>query len=180
MSSNILSWTLDAIREEGVGASWMEEKRYDWVPMVGNIVSAIIAGSVVLVVTDSKRKWFGDYIRSSINRPEKNRPLLPFYSVSALFPAFNSLKMEELDHLYDLFDVSFKNYVVFYVGRGADMEGRIAKKRNDSFMWLIDEQMPGALYLADKDGLDTQLLTLYKIFDKTIDAVLFGEITLEG
>ena len=53
----ILSWTLDTIREEDSSFSWMEECRYDWVPVVQTAVNKVIEGQTILLLTDDKRAW---------------------------------------------------------------------------------------------------------------------------
>ncbi len=46
-------------------------------------------------------------------------------------------------------------------------------------MWLFDEQAQNSFTLSSSDeNLDIKLLNLYKLFDKSIDAVLFAKVML--
>lgn len=179
--NDFLAWTLATIREEGNSASWMEEKRYDWIQLAGHAVSQILDGKSVIIVTDTPRQWFAQYMTSHINKPIKNRPYLPFYTLDALIPTIDTMDNEEIALVLDMLSLSFRDYFFFYIGRGQDRRSNIAKTRDDSFLWIMDEQFPSSLQLHSYDrAIDSQLLTLFKIFDKTIDAALFGEVRIQG
>ena len=46
-------------------------------------------------------------------------------------------------------------------------------------MWLFDEQAQNSFYLSSSDEmLDIKLLSLYKLFDKSVDVVLFAKVAL--
>ena len=48
-------------------------------------------------------------------------------------------------------------------------------------MWIMDENYPNALSMRSYDPLiDIKLLQLYRLFDKTLSAVLFGEIDVHA
>ena len=87
----LLKWTLETIREEESSFSWMEEYRYEWAPLAKSAVSQSIEGKTALIITDEAHEWFAKYILNNINDLKKNRPLLPFYSLSSCFP-FNTLR----------------------------------------------------------------------------------------
>ena len=54
-----------------------------------------------------------------------------------------------------------------------------AKERGDGFLWIFDEQTSNSFYLKSYDeALDSKLISLASIFDKTIDAVMFSKIKL--
>lgn len=179
--NGFLSWTLAAIREEGSSASWMEEKRYDWVQLAAQAVSQILEGKAVIVVTDADRRWFGEYVVTTINRSGKNRPLLPFFTLEALFPGSDRLSKDEMGLLLDMLSLAFSDFFFFYVGQGHDPRANVAKTRDNSFMWIMDEQFPLSLQLHSYDPqINFQLLTLFRLFDKTIDAALFGEVELSS
>jgi len=61
--------------------SWLEERRYEWSPVVGNAIAKILEGQTVIILTDEQNQWFEKYIIQHINRPGMSRPLLPFFSL---------------------------------------------------------------------------------------------------
>ncbi|MDQ7084298.1 MAG: HobA family DNA replication regulator [Sulfurovum sp.] len=177
------TWTLENIRESTSCFSWMEEYRYEWAPLVQNAVSQSIEGKTVLILTDESRKWFGSYILNSINALSKNRPLLPFYQLSKSFPHFTSLRSkEELQILEDMLDISYPNgYYIWYIGRSDHHHTKLTYRRDNSFMWILDEELQNAFTMRSSDPLlDIKLLQLYKLFDDTLSATLFGELDLEA
>ncbi|MCK9546031.1 MAG: HobA family DNA replication regulator [Sulfurospirillaceae bacterium] len=178
-----LKWTLEAIRKEGSWMSWMEEKRLEWVPLAASRLQSILQGHVFLVLTDKDREWFEKYIISSINKNAGNRPLLPFVSLKTFYPSLDEVRSrEDIEILEDLLSISFPHgYTIFYIGKSNDFKSQIAKSKNDSFMWLLDEQMQNSFYLSSADELlDIKLIQLYKLMEKTIDALLFAQISIEN
>jgi hypothetical protein len=78
-----------------------------------------------------------------------------------------------------MLDIVFKNYIFWYIGRSDDKMASFAKEREDSFLWLFDEIMPNSFYLKSYDeALDSKLISLASLFDKTIDAVMFSKVKL--
>jgi len=178
----LLKWTLETIREEESCFSWMEEHRYEWAPLVKSAVSQSIEGKTVLVVTDESRKWFGKYILHSINDLQKNRPLLPFYQLSECFPNLQNIhSTQDLQLLEDMLEISYPNgYYIWYIGKGDHPYTKLAFRCEDSFLWIMDEEVQNSFSLRSSDILlDIKLLQLFKLFDKTLSAVLFGELDLE-
>ena len=58
---------------------------------------------------------------------------------------------------------------------------QIAKRKDDSFMWVLDEHLQNSFYLqTSDDNLDIKLIQLFKLLDKSIDAVLFAEVTFDS
>ena len=179
----LLTWTLDTIREEESSFSWMEEYRYEWAPLVKSAVSQSVEGKTVLVVTDESHKWFGKYILNAVNDLRKNRPLLPFYQLSECFPHLSSLNTtDEMQLLEDMLDISYPNgYYIWYIGRGNHSHSKLAYRCDNSFLWVLDEEVQNAFALRSLDPLlDIKLLQLYKLFDTTLSAVLFGELELDA
>jgi hypothetical protein len=82
--------------------------------------------------------------------------------------------------LGDMLDITFKGeYLFWYIGKGDDRRADIAKRSTDSLLWIMDERFQNALVLRSHDPLiDIKLLQLYRLFDKTLSAVLFGEINV--
>ena len=71
-------------------------------------------------------------------------------------------------------------YTFFYVGKSNDVKYRIAKRKYDSFLWIIGEQVQNSFYLDLADErLDIKLLELFKLLNRSIDAVLSAEVSLE-
>jgi hypothetical protein len=179
----LLKWTLETIREEESCFSWMEEYRYEWAPLVKSAVAQSIEGKTVLVMTDESHKWFGKYILKSVNDLEKNRPLLPFYQLSECFPNLHNIhSTQELQLLEDMLEISYPNgYYIWYIGKGEHPYTKLAFRCDDSFLWIMDEEVQNSFALRSSDTLlDIKLLQLYKLFDKTLSAVLFGDLDLEA
>jgi len=179
----LLKWTLDTIREEESCFSWMEEYRYEWAPLVKSAVAQSIEGKTVLVVTDESRKWFGKYILNNINDLKKNRPLLPFCQLVDIFPNLQGLSStEDLQLLEDMLEISYPNgYYIWYIGKGNHPYTKLAYRCDNSFSWVLDEEVQNSFSLRSSDSLvDIKLLQLYKLFDSTLSATLFGELDLES
>ena len=179
----LLKWTLETIREEETCFSWMEEYRYEWAPLVKSAASQVLEGKTVLVVTDESHKWFGKYILNSINNLRKNRPLLPFYQLIDIFPNLQNLtSTQELQLLEDMLDISYPNgYYIWYIGKGDHSYTKLAYRNEDSFLWVMDEEVQNSFAFRSSDPLlDIKLLQLYKLFDMTISEALFGDLDLES
>ncbi|TET90864.1 MAG: hypothetical protein E3J96_00435 [Sulfurovum sp.] len=179
----LLKWTLETIREEETCFSWMEEYRYEWAPLVKSAASQVLEGKTVLVVTDESHKWFGKYILNSINNLRKNRPLLPFYQLIDIFPNLQNLtSTQELQLLEDMLDISYPNgYYIWYIGKGDHSYTKLAYRNEDSFLWVMDEEVQNSFAFRSSDPLlDIKLLQLYKLFDMTLSEALFGDLDLES
>ena len=179
----LLKWTLETIREEESCFSWMEEYRYEWAPLVKSAVSQVLEGKTVLIVTDESHKWFAKYILNAINDLGKNRPLLPFYQLEESFPNLKNIHAtQEIQLLEDMLDISYANgYYIWYIGRGDHPYTKLAYRNHDNFLWVLDEEVQNSFALRSSDvHLDLKLLQLYKLFDATLTAALFGELELES
>jgi hypothetical protein len=177
----LLSWTLETIRKEKSDFSWMEEYRYEWAPLVKSSVSQILEGKSVLIITDEQYQWFGTYIINHINNLQKNRPLLPVYSLTDCFPNLKSIHTtQEIQLLEDMLEISYPNgYYLWYIGRGDHPYTKIAYRNEESFLWIMDEEVQNSFAFRSSDPLlDIKLLQLYKLFDTTLSAALFGDIEL--
>ena len=178
----LLKWTLDTIREEKSSFSWMEECRYEWASLVKSAVSQVLEGKSVLILTDDNSSWFGNYVVDRINNFSFNRPFFPFYQLNNLFSPLSMVKTaEDIDILEDLLDISYpKGYYIWYIGKSIHPYSKIAYRNNESFLWIIDEEVQNSFLLRSKDDLlDIKLIQLYKLFDKTLSAVIFGELELK-
>lgn len=178
---NFLKWTLDTIRKDGSMMSWMEEKRFEWVPLAVSMLENLMDGQTIILITDDDREWFGDYALRRINRGDKNRPLLPFISIKTFFPNIHQLKTkEDIELLEDMISQSFLNgHTFFYIGKNNDIKMQLVKRNDESFMWVLDEHLQNSFYLSSADELlDIKLIQLFRLLDKSIDAVLFAEVDI--
>ena len=179
--TDFLKWTLETIRADSSRMSWMEEKRFDWVPLTSSAISSLLEGTTFIITTDKEREWFGKYLVESFNRPNKNRPLLPFFSFKSIFSSgMERMNKENIATIDDLLSISFANgYRYFYIGSSNDPKASLAKSRDDSLIWIMDEQLQNAFYMNSKDEyLDEKLIQLARLFDKSMDVALFGEVEL--
>lgn len=176
--TNYLDWALNVIRS-GKNLSWIEERRLEWVPLAVPRLQTLLDGRTFLLITDDQREWFMHYIIKNINKTTSSRPLLPFVSLKSFFPNLHSLKSQvEMDLLEDMLNITFPNgYIFFYIGSGNDARAQIAKRDEDSFMWIFDEHLQNSFYLDSRDDeLDIKLIQLYTLMEKTIDSLLFSEV----
>jgi hypothetical protein len=178
----ILDWTLETIREEDPSFSWMEECRYDWVPVVQSAVKKILEGQSILILTDESRGWYARYIANKINNLENDRPFLPIYPLKSMFPNLDKMSTtEELDLLEDMLDISYPSgYFIWYIGSADSVYTKFVFRNDENLLWIIDGDVPNSFYLR-KGGasLDIKMIQLFKLFNKTIDASLFNEVSLD-
>ena len=176
--TDFAQWTLDAIREEGASLSWLEELRFEWTVTTSQAIGQILSGKTIILITDEKRKWFESYILDSINKESIERPLIPIVSIDSLYSHYNNINSgEKIDVLEDMLSLSFRdNYFFFYIGRGDDKRSDMAKRRDNSCFWIFDEDFHNAFTLKSYDShLDIKLLQLYKLFNASLNAAMFGE-----
>jgi hypothetical protein len=179
-----LNWTIDTIREDKLLGSWLEEKKYEWTPLVAKSLQGIFDyGVSVLIVTDNDRQWFLEYILSNINSNKNNRPYLPFYDFRSCYASVDTLKSDdEVALVKDMLNISFPNgYVFWYIGRSQHVRATLPKVEKHSFLWLLDEERQDSFNLkSSDDALDMKLLQMFRLYNKTISATLFGEISIEA
>ena len=54
-------------------------------------------------------------------------------------------------------------------------------RSDENFLWIMDEEVQNSFKLRSSDVLlDIKLLQLFKLFNKTIDVGLFGEIDFDA
>lgn len=179
---DLYQWTIETIRNDSLKPSWLEERKYEWVILARNCLHRVLQGQSVIIVTDEDREWFKNYILQNINKPSKNRPLLPFFGIESIYPHYNSLKSDEdIELLNDMLSISFKgDYLFWYIGSAASSYAKIGLDRDDSFLWVIDDEFQNSFYFSGSDEkLDFKMMQLFRIFDQTINAVVFNEISLE-
>jgi len=176
-------WSLDAIRDEDGALSWLEEQRFNWATTSSAALSDILDGKTIILITDEKRKWLESYILSSINNDKIDRPILPIVSIDSLYPHYNNINGGEMiDVLDNMISLSYKdNYIFWYIGRGDDKRSDIAKRKDSSYFWIFDEDFHNAFTMKSYDShLDIKLLQLYRLFNSSLNAAMFGEIDVES
>jgi len=172
-------WSLDAIREKGGSLSWLEEYRFEWSKTTAFALEQILNGKTIILITDEKRKWFEKYILSSMNGLFLERPLIPIISIDDIYTHYNSVSGGEMiDIIDDMISLSYKDdYFFWYIGKGDDKRSDIAKRKDESYFWIFDEDFNNAFTLKSYDtDLDIKLLQLYKLFDASLNAAMFGEV----
>ena len=161
--------------------SWLEESRFEWTATVAQALNQIIAGKSIVLVTDENRQWFGNYIINAINKASTDRPLISIVRIESLHPNYSMISGDALDMLEDMLSLAYKDeYFFWYIGRGNDKAADLPKSHDRSFLWLMDEDYQNAFTMRSYDPLlDIKLLQLYRQFDKSLNAVLFGEINAD-
>lgn len=177
--SDFAQWSLDAIREEGGALSWLEEQRFEWSKTTALALEQILSGKTIVLITDHKRKWLERYIIDSLNSINLDRPLIPIVTIDSLYPHFNNINGGEMiDMVDDLITLSYKDdHFFWYVGKGDDKRSDIAKRKDNSYFWIFDEDFNNAFTLKSYDTmLDIKLLQMYRLFDASLNAAMFGEV----
>ncbi|NLY03373.1 MAG: hypothetical protein GXZ15_00780 [Campylobacter sp.] len=178
---DLYKWSLERIRKDTFMSTWMEDRKEEWTPLVASKVKFILEGASFIFFSDEDRRWFEEYVIQNINSSSNERPLIPFFSLRSIASNLDSINTKEgIELLNDMLTLCFANgYLFFYVGRGNDPLAKIAKSKENSYMWLIDEHAENAFYLNGSDEkLDIKLIQLFKLFDSSISAALFDEVTL--
>jgi hypothetical protein len=174
-------WTLETIRSEGTGFNWLEEFRFDWTTITAQSLQSVLAGKTIVLITDYEREWFATYITTHLNRLSNDRPMIPIVSLEKVFPDYDRVVGGEMiDVLDDMLELSYKgDYFFWYVGRGGDKRADIAKRSSESYLWIMDEDFQNAIKLRSYDkSIDIKLIQLYQLFNATLNAMLFGEISI--
>ncbi|MEA1893215.1 MAG: HobA family DNA replication regulator [Campylobacterota bacterium] len=176
-------WSLDAIREEGAILSWLEEQRFDWTTTTAHALEQILLGKTIILISDEKRKWLESYILDAINAQDLDRPLLPIVSIDSLNKHYSHVSGGDMiDLVEDMISLSYAdNYFFWYIGKGEDKRSDIAKRRDSSYFWIFDEEYHNGFTLKSYDSmLDIKLLQLYKLFDASLNAAMFGEVDVSS
>ena len=179
---NFEKWTLDAIRSDGASLSWLEEYRFEWTPIVEFAISQILEGKTIVLITDRERKWFESYITTSINKLSPDRPIISIVNIDSLYSHYDDVSgAKMIDMLDDMLSLSYKeDYFFWYIGKGEDKRVDIAKRKDNSFLWIFDEEFQNAFTMKSYDPqLDIKLLQLFSLFNVSLNAVLFGEVDVQ-
>ncbi len=174
------NWTVETIRKDKLLGAWMEERKFDWIPLISQCINNILEkNKSVLIITDHEHEWFKQYILSHINHKKLGRPYFPFYSLESLYPNVDGVKTEsDIQLIHDLLDTSFPNgYFFWYIGKSQSKRATLAKISKQPFLWLMDEELSNSFYLDSNDeALDIRLLNMYRLFNKTLDGALCAQV----
>lgn len=126
---NISDWLLNTIREDekrGVMSGWIEEKRFLLLPHMVRLITHILQGRSVIVLTDRQHQWFGTYITQHINQHHKGRPFLPVIEITHLRDMIDSNAqgndMKGFKLISNMLDMMYGNYKIWYIGKRAYMQ----------------------------------------------------------
>lgn len=172
-------WSLETIRNEGSSFSWLEELRFDWTPATSLAIEQILNGKTIVLIADDKRKWLENYILFSINSQKLDRPLIPILSLDSLYPHYSNISGgDKIDMVEDMINLSLKeDYFFWYIGSGDNKKADIAKRKDNSYLWIFDEDYVNSFNLKSYDKhLDIKLLQVYCLFDLSLNAAMFGEV----
>lgn len=179
---DIVSWTTQILRHDASRPTWLEERKFEWIPLMKRVLQRIFGGESLILVTDREREWFAHYAIFSINK-NNNRPYVPIMSISALFPQIDRNQKDDSevlligDYLNNIFP---QGYFFWYVGKNDALRAKLALSHEDCFLWIFDTELQNSFTLQSTDPLvDIKLMQMYRIFNLTLEAALFGQITLE-
>ncbi len=178
---DLVRWTFDEINKDRERFAWLEPKRVEWSLLLAVKLRNLLDGVSFLFFTDSDREWFGEYLLKKINPRNNHRPILPFFNIRTLYPRVDEItSMEDFALVDDLLSLSFPNgFVYFYVGKPAGRFVQFVRSHDNSYLWLLDEVDENGFTLSSTDEwLDVKLLSLFSIFDKSINAALFGKLDI--
>lgn len=171
-------FVMDLIRKKNY--LWMEERRLDFVPLLSIFLNQVIDGKSVFIITDEQRKWYGKYLLEKINSFNKFKPqFYPFYILENLFPQIYQINNDEhFDMFEDMLNVSFDDYIFWYIGKQTPFL-EFTKRKKNSFYWIMDNDSSKNFYLKSTDNfLDNKLLNLADLVNESLNAAVFSEIEL--
>ncbi len=169
---------IDLIRKKNY--KWMEERRLDFVPLLSVFLHQILDGKSVIIITDEKRKWYGEYLINKINNFSEFKPqFFPFYILENLVPQIKTAKHpEDFDMIEDMLNVSFNDYIFWYIGQETPVL-KFARRKPESFYWIMDNDLSNIFYLKSTDTyLDNKLLHLADMVNESLNAAVFGEVEI--
>ncbi|RDU57847.1 HobA family DNA replication regulator [Helicobacter sp. MIT 99-5507] len=171
---NFAHWTLELARKDGISMGWFEERRFEWCQIASRFTKDIIEGSAIIICSDLQKKWFCEYAIQTINA-NTARPLIPIVSLESMLPNDTTFDLMLVE---DMLNVAFNNkYIIWYIGYANNKLVEFAKNHQSNFIWAFDGNLQTAFNLKSDDiNSDIQLLQLFKILNKTIDAMMFDEI----
>lgn len=182
----IKDWMIRALREEsngGVISGWLEEDLHKWVRVVSNALNALLDGVSFIVLSDNPREWFRNYVLTRLNSPSKNRPYVPFLGIEGLekYLGEDIRDQKNIQLVTSMLQSTYQNYSFFYIGKAEGIKAELAMSHENSFLWLLDADVQNAFILNSSNKMiDSRLLQLFRLFDQSISAVIYGKISLES
>lgn len=178
---NISQWTIQTLRQDKSLPTWLEERKFEWIPLVKNTLTRLFSGESLIIITDKERDWFMQYITTSINR-SSNRPYFPILSMKSILPQSQKLESGETEQMliYDYLDNLFpQHYFFWYIGKDERSLSTLALSKEGSFLWIFDKNLQNNFTLQSTDPLlDIKLMQMYNIFNLTLNAAILGQISL--
>lgn len=180
---DLSSWVLQTLRHDASHPTWLEERKFEWIPLLKRALQKIFNGESLILVTDYEREWFMHYVVQSINR-SNNRPYVPIIAINVLFPKIDKISHKdemEIALIHDYFGNIFsQKYGFWYVGRNDALRAKLALSQEDGFLWMFDTNLQNSFTLQSTDILvDIKLIQMYKIFNLALEAVMFGNVRLD-
>ena len=180
---SINDWFLETIRADekrGIMSGWLEEKRYLLLHPMAHTIEHLINGGSLIVLTDSRRAWFGDYITTHINQPHNGRPFFPIMQIKHLHCLIDSSSteggMQGFKLIYSMLDMMSADYRFWYIGTKNARSSFATSHDKDGWHWILDDEH----FLSSTDEkLDYKLLSLFKLFDRAILAAMLNQISLD-
>ena len=169
---------IDLIRKKNY--RWLEERRIEFVPLLSDFLNNILDAKSVLIVTDEKRKWYGEYLLNKFNNFNEFKPqFFPFYLLENLVPQISFAKhSEDFDMIEDMLNVSFNDYIFWYIGQETPLL-KFARRKPDSFYWIMDNDVAKNFYLKSVDPfLDNKLIQLADVVNESLNAAVFSEVEI--
>ncbi len=174
----LTDWTLDFFHKNPA-YFWLEGRRNEWALPLQVQIAQLMSGRAFVMSCDGERDWFVRYFLQRINRRNAARPMLPFFALDALAPGANeTTTRDEFCLIEDLLWLAFpQGFTHFYVGRAGGRLSQLIRGKENSYLWLFDEQDANSFLLSSKDSLlDAKLLQLFDLLSKSIDEVLWGRV----
>ena len=92
---DISKFVLEIVRKD-TNLSWLNNNYEKFVSLLIPQLKMLLENKTFIVITDSERHWFGEYIISSINLKVGKRPLLPFFLLDNLYPNISKAQKNDL------------------------------------------------------------------------------------
>ena len=179
---DLSSWTLQALRYDASHPTWLEERKFEWIPLIKRALQKIFNGESIILITDRDRECFMNYLISSIIKTN-NRPYVPIISIQTLFPQLDKTHKDEteISLINDYLDNVFsQKYFFWYVGHNDTTRAKLALSHEDGFLWIFDTRLQNSFTLQSTDSLvDIHLMQMYRIFNLTLEAAMFGRVSLD-
>lgn len=170
------SFIKEFIDKQGLFYNWLDSRRFEIGPFLLTRLSFLLDGKAFIVITDDERIWFEEYLLNLVNS-KSTRPLMPFFSLRG-FKLDNYEKNEDL--LDDVLSLSFPNgYIYLYVGKDNSKMAKLAKSKNNSLLFIFDEEYDNSFCIKSNDEhKDIKLITIAQLINACIDGIIFSKVKI--